>query len=1085
MLRKSVLEKIVAVFSIFTLTFANFAFVTKSYAATFFETVFYNIKTDDENVVFDAYFQTEKEKSYSVICAVQENATNLSLNLKVQDSGYFKNPKIEIKPIDQKSSLSFEIDKNFEIPDYIEYFEDNVLELKQLNSNSQIKFEIPLTYLSKKYMSESLISNLFEVELTGIYVNDRGKEIEIKESIPLRINWKDDSQIEVNSELVKYVPYEYEQEKGVVLQTKVTLESKEQNSLPIENIELEIDIPKIGNAYLEKINILPKQLSLSSDKPIEEIELTEENWSYDENTLKLFSKNLPNEENMYYNSPGIDEYIITYVYKNIQEFDPTLKSKIKTAITIVGNNQNDYEIEKEFEYNLQEQINDIVTYEIQNQTENVSKGYMYLNCNNPEILHEIEYVLKHNIDISYKDLIEEIKLETSSNNYITKQGEILENEDLYFKTIKIQKSNFEKMLGEEGQIEIQNPSGAVIAKFTKATLPDENENYTYNFETEDIKNINIKISKPISEGNILLTTIKAQKQTNYNKLEYKEFDYIVSNSKIKTKYKNLENIIESSNIEVKTKLDDTITKADLCLSTNKISLLEPTKVELKIKLNNHLIESDIYGNSVFEIKLPEYVQTFEIKDYNMLYGDGLNIASVETIYNDSGGLSINATIEGLQQNISSGSFTNGTNIIINGEISVNENAPPEEKEIVLTYTNKEATNYYEDGIATNKIIYSSFISPSKVETLSDEIKESGATIDVSNIEESEDFTEQEIEEENLDLEQEKYKITGTVFIDKNSDGIKNETEETKSNVKVILVDTGQAEKIITTDENGKYEFTDLDKGKYTVIFEYDSTKYSLTSFENKTSENNSKVIYSEIELDGEKFDGGVTDVIEIEDSNITNMNMGLVENKVFDLQLTKTVSKITIRNEEETTITEYEDTKLAKAKIPSSKIENSSAYIEYILKIENKGDVEGYAKSIVDYIPQDLEFNPALNPDWYQDEDGNIYTQSLEDKPIPAGGQEELKLILTKKLNEQNTGITNTSAEIVETYNIYGLENKKRKSLNSIENNLSSADVVITEKKGEVFIYTSIILTTILLSGIVIFLIIYRLRFLKRKEGGV
>lgn len=1085
MLRRSVLEKIVAVFSIFTLTFANFAFVTKSYAATFFETVFSSVKTVEENVVFDAYFQTEKEKSYSVICAVQENATNLSLNLKVQDSGYLKNPKIEIKPIDEKSSLSFEIDKNFEIMDYMECFEKNVLELKQLNSNSQIKFEIPLTYISKEYMNESLISNLFEVELTGIYVNDRGKEIKINDSIPLRINWEDNRKIELNSEIIKYIPFEYEQEKGIVLQTKVNLESKEQTSLPIENIKLEIDIPKIGNADLEKINILPKQLSLSSDKLIEEIGLTEENWSYDENKLKIFSKNLPNEQNMYYNSSGIDEYIITYVYKNTQEFDPTVKSKIKTAITIVGNNQDDYEIEKEFEYNLQEQINDIVTYEIQNQTKNISKGYMYINYNNPEMLHEIEYITKHNIDISYKDLIEEICLETLSNNYITKQGEILENEDLYFKTIQISKANFEKMLGEDGLIEIQHSSGAVIAKFTKATLPDENENYTYNFETEDIKNINIKISKPISEGNITLTTIKAQKQTNYNKLEYKEFDYLVSNSKIKTKYKHLENVIESSNIENKIKLEDTITKSDLYLSTNKFSILEPTQVELKIRLNNHLIESDIYGNSIFEIKLPEYIENFEIKDYNMLYGDGLNIASVEIIHTDSGGLSINATIEGLQKDISSGSFTNGTNIIINGEISVNENAPPEEKEIVLTYTNKEATNYYEDGIATNKIIYSSFINPSKVETLSDENKELEATIDVSNIEETEDSTKQENVEENLNLPEDKYKISGTVFIDKNSDGIKNETEETKSNVKVILVNTGQAEKIITTDKNGKYEFTDLDKGKYTVIFEYDSTEYSLTSFENKTSENNSKVIYSEIELDGEKFDGGVTDVIEIEDSNITNVNMGLVENKVFDLQLTKTVSKITIRNEDESTVTKYEDTKLAKAEIPSNKIDTSSAYIEYILKIENKGDVEGYAKSIVDYIPQDLEFNPALNPDWYQDKDGNICTQCLEDKPIPAGGQEELKLILTKKLNEQNIGITNTSAEIVETYNIYGLENKKRKSSNSIESNLSSADVVITEKKGEVFIYTSIILTTILLSGIVIFLMIYRLKFLKRKEGGV
>ena len=59
MLRKSVLEKIVAVFSIFTLTFANFAFVTKSYAATIFETVFCSSRTEDENVKFSNLYVSD------------------------------------------------------------------------------------------------------------------------------------------------------------------------------------------------------------------------------------------------------------------------------------------------------------------------------------------------------------------------------------------------------------------------------------------------------------------------------------------------------------------------------------------------------------------------------------------------------------------------------------------------------------------------------------------------------------------------------------------------------------------------------------------------------------------------------------------------------------------------------------------------------------------------------------------------------------------------------------------------------------------------------------------------------------------
>lgn len=1099
MLRRSVFEKIVAVFSIITLTFANTAFTTKAYATTIFESVFFNnLNTEEDNVVFNAYFQTEKEKSYSVISAVQKNATDLVIDLKVQEAGYLKNPKIQIKPIDEKSSLSFEINESFEENDYIKFYEENKISLKQVNTNSQIYLQVPLHYIQKEYTTKDQISNQFKLELTGTYVNDKGKEIEISKIQNLCINWEDEKELELSSEITKYVPFELENENGIVLQTKVKLNINSEKALPVETSKLEIEIPKLENAILEKIEVIPKQLNITSNN---EMKFSKENWEYDENILKITTKNIPNNENEYYSSPGIEEYLITYIYKNSNKLDENLKTEIKATITTLEKTEKQTEITKEFEYQISEQINNIVTLEVDNQTQAVSKGNMYLNYNNPEKLHETEYISKQIIDISYKDLIEEIIIEDTTNNYITKKNEILNNEDLYYKQIEISKVDFEKILGEEGSVEIQNQNGAVIAKFTKATLPDENENYTYSFENEDTKNIIIKLSKPISEGNITITNIKAQKQTTYNKLEFKEFDYLITNSKLKTKYKHLENIIESSNIETKIKLEDTITKANLDLSTNKFSILEPTDVEFKIKLNNNTNKSDIYGNSIFEITLPEYVENFEIKDYNMLYGDGLNIESVEKNYNDSGGLTIIATIEGLQTDISSGSFTNGTNIIINGEVSVNENAPIGENNLVLTYTNNEATNYYEEGKATNKIIITSFISASKLETtelssLPDEIKpdEKEEVEEVFNVEENENNEtenvsklEQNQTDENLNLIQEetKYKIEGTVWIDKNSDGIQNENEETKSDVKVILVDTGQAEQTAYTDSGGKYEFTDLENKAYTVIFEYDSTEYSLTSFKNNTSENNSKVIYSEIELDGEKFDGGVTDVIEIQDSNITNINMGLVENKNFDLQLTKTVSKITIQNEDETEVIEYKDTKLAKAQIDSKNLQNSSAYIEYILKIENKGDVEGYAKSIVDYIPQDLEFNPALNPDWYQDEDGNIYTDVLENKSIPVGEEEKLKLILTKKLNEENTGITNTSAEIVETYNVYGLENKNLKAPNNIENNSSSADVVISVKKGEVFIYTSIISTTILLSGIVIFLIIYRLKFLKRKEGGV
>ena len=46
-------------------------------------------------------------------------------------------------------------------------------------------------------------------------------------------------------------------------------------------------------------------------------------------------------------------------------------------------------------------------------------------------------------------------------------------------------------------------------------------------------------------------------------------------------------------------------------------------VEIKIELNNHTEKSDVYGYSVFEVELPEYVQSVELTNVSTLYGEGL------------------------------------------------------------------------------------------------------------------------------------------------------------------------------------------------------------------------------------------------------------------------------------------------------------------------------------------------------------------------------------------------------------------------------------------------------------------------------
>lgn len=133
-----------------------------------------------------------------------------------------------------------------------------------------------------------------------------------------------------------------------------------------------------------------------------------------------------------------------------------------------------------------------------------------------------------------------------------------------------------------------------------------------------------------------------------------------------------------------------------------------------------------------------------------------------------------------------------------------------------------------------------------------------------------------------------------------------------------------------------------------------------------------------------------------------------------------------------------------------------------------------------------MTFKSELNPDWYTGNDGMLYTTALENVELKTGETKEIKLVLTKQMTEENTGMINNIAEIYEDYNIYGVSDKNSTPGNKVqnENDMSSADTIITVKTGEVFIHISVIIVSILLGSIVIF-ISYNKLIVNKRKGGV
>lgn len=315
------------------------------------------------------------------------------------------------------------------------------------------------------------------------------------------------------------------------------------------------------------------------------------------------------------------------------------------------------------------------------------------------------------------------------------------------------------------------------------------------------------------------------------------------------------------------------------------------------------------------------------------------------------------------------------------------------------------------------------------------------------------------------------KIIGTVWVDSNGNGEREQGEAKVSGITVLLLnnETGKIAKQTTTDENGMYAFEEVSRGRYTVIFLYDSSKYSATKYQatGVAVSTNSDALDKLIEYEGKQVIAGVTEEIVIEKENKYDIDLGIVEDAKFDLKLDKVVSKITVNNKKGSTEHNY-DKNFAKIDFESKYVDSSTMIVEYKITVTNEGAVPGYAKKIADYLPSELKFNSELNTDWYEGKDGTIYNASLANTIINPGESKELKLILTKSMTQESFGLITNKAEINEATNDYGLADVDSTPGNQStnEDDYSIANVLTGVKTGEAVVYITLAITIATIIGV-------------------
>lgn len=334
----------------------------------------------------------------------------------------------------------------------------------------------------------------------------------------------------------------------------------------------------------------------------------------------------------------------------------------------------------------------------------------------------------------------------------------------------------------------------------------------------------------------------------------------------------------------------------------------------------------------------------------------------------------------------------------------------------------------------------------------------------------------------------RYKVKGLAWEDSNKDGQRQDDEKLLGGITVYLLNengniikdykTGE-EKIATTDMYGEYEFNNVEKGNYLIVFMYNSSKYYITEYQ-KTgviNDRNSDVISKNVQFNGEEREAGVTDVIEVIDRDLYSIDMGLCNSPKFNLKLEAGITNITVTTKNGTTKQEYNMSSFAKNEIRSKEINGARVVIEYTLNITNNSDVPGSATEIVADIPNGLVFNSNMNKDWYEGNDKKIYTIVLADKVLQPGESTQLKLMLVKEMTNSNTGEINIKFEITKNYNNKGIEETTK------EDNISNVVALITVATGKAPLYIGTTLTILIVSGVILYsIIIIRKRPKKEKR---
>lgn len=261
--------------------------------------------------------------------------------------------------------------------------------------------------------------------------------------------------------------------------------------------------------------------------------------------------------------------------------------------------------------------------------------------------------------------------------------------------------------------------------------------------------------------------------------------------------------------------------------------------------------------------------------------------------------------------------------------------------------------------------------------------------------------------------------------------------------------------------------------------DYKDLKVAFKVTEPNTSDRiiiNTAEITNDTDKDGDPIDD-IDSVPDNNDPDEDDIDTEKIKVKYFDLSLKKWVTASIVTYDGKTTVTETGHTgdenpePPAKVEIRGSRISKTTVKFRFNIKVTNEGEIAGYVKELIDYVPEGLKFVAEDNPMW-REEDGKVLTDQLKDVLIEPGQSETVEIVLTWINNKNNMGLKTNWAEIYKDENEYNSPDIDSTPGNNKpgEDDIDDAPVILSVVTGSAPTYITLALAsiTMLASGVIL-----------------